>query len=84
MPYTPCAPTHYILQTNQEPPSNTLQPIPKHRVGQGRAGIRRKPRVALPIPEGNQKPPLPIPKPKPREVIPKSEPVNQSQGSILP
>ena len=44
-------PTHHIPQTNQEPPTNTLPPIPKPRVGQGRAGIRRKPRVALPIPE---------------------------------
>ena len=50
-------PTHYILLTIQDLPSNTLPPIPKPRVGQGRAGIRRKPRVALPIPEGNQMPP---------------------------
>ena len=77
-------PTQYIPQTNQEQPSNILPPIPKPRVGQGRAGIRRKPRVALPIPEVNQMPPLPILMPKPREVIPLSEPANQSQGSILP
>ena len=69
-------PTHHIPRTNQELPSNTLPPIPKPRVGKGRAGIRRKLRVALPIPEGNQMPPPPIPKPKPREVIPLSEPVN--------
>ena len=77
-------PTHYIPQTNQELPTNTLPPIPKPRVGQGRAGIRRKPRVALPIPEGNQMPLPPISKPKPREMIPLNEPVTQSQGSILP
>ena len=50
-------------KTNQELPSNTLLPIPKPRVEQGRAGIRRKPRVAPPIPEGNQMPPPPIQKP---------------------
>ena len=40
--------------------------------------------MALPITEGNQMPALPIPKPKPREIIPLTEPVTQSQGSILP
>ena len=76
--------THHIPQTNQESPSKTLPPIPKHRIGQGRARIRRKPRVPPPIPEGNQMPPPPIPKPKPREMIPLNEPVTQSQGCILP
>ena len=74
---------HHILHTNQELPTNTLPPIPKPRIGQGRAGIRRKPRVTLPIPESNQMPAPPIPKPTPREVIPLNELVTQSQGSIL-
>ena len=77
-------PSHHIPQTNQEPPTNTLPPISKPRIGQGRAGIRRKPRLALPIPDDNQMPAPPIPKPKPREIIPLTAPVTQSQGSILP
>ena len=77
-------PTHHIPQANQEPSSNTLPPIAKPRVGQGRAGIRRMPRETLPIPVDNQSPPSPIPKPKPREMISLNEPVTQSQGSILP
>ena len=75
-------PIHHIPHTNQELP-NTLPPIPKPRIGQGRAGIRRKPRVAPPIPESNQMPAPPIPKPTPRKVIPLTVPVTQSQGSIL-
>ena len=76
----PChlRPKHHTPQTNQEPP------IPKPRVGQGRARIRRKPSVALSIPEGYQVPSPPILKPKPREIIPLNEPVTQSQGSFLP
>ena len=77
-------PMCHIPHANQELPTNTLPPIPKPRTGQGRAGIRRKPRVALHIPESNQMPAPPIPKPTPKEVIPLTEPVTQSQGSILP
>ena len=75
---------HHIPHTNQEPPTNKLPPIPKPRIGQGRAGIRKKPRVALPIPESNQIPALPMPNPTPKKVIPLTELVTQSQGSILP
>ena len=46
-------PIHHIPHTNQEPPTNPLPPIPKLRIGQGRAGIRRKLRVDLPISEDN-------------------------------
>ena len=57
-------PTYHIPQANQELPTNTLLPIPKPIIEQGRAGIRRKPGVAPPIPEGNQTPAPPILKPK--------------------
>ena len=77
-------PIHNIPNTDQGPPTNTLPPIPKPRIGQGRAGIRRKPKVALPIPESSQMSVPPIPKPTPRAVIPLTEPVTQSQGSTLP
>ena len=86
-PITPAChlrPIHHIPHTNQELPTNTLPPIPKPRIGQGKAGIRSKPRVAPPVPESKQMPFLPIPEPTPREAIPLTELVTQSQGSILP
>ena len=43
-------PIHHIPQRDQEPPTNALLPVPKPTLGQGRAGIRRKPKVAPPIP----------------------------------
>ena len=77
-------PIHQIPHTDQGLLTNTLPPIPKPRIGQGRAGIRRKPKVALPIPENSEMSVLPIPNPTPRAVIPLTEPVTQSQGSTLP
>ena len=36
---------HYTPHTDQIPPMNAVPPVPKPRIGQGRAGIRRKPKV---------------------------------------
>ena len=58
--------------------------MPKPRIGQGRAGIRRKPKVTPPIPKTTQKPTLPMPVTTPKTVQPLTEPVTQSQDSILP
>ena len=77
-------PIHHIPHTNQRPPTNAMPPVPEPRIGQGRAGIRRKPKVALPIPKVIQTPTLPMPMPAPRTVLPLTEPVTQSQDSILP
>ena len=60
-----------------------MPPIPKPRIGQGRAGIRRKPRVTLPIPKPIQTPAPPIPTPAPRAVQPLAEPVAQSQERTI-
>ena len=45
-------PTHQVQSIDQGPPTNVLPPLPKPRVGQDRAGIRRKPnpKIASPIP----------------------------------
>ena len=51
-------PTHHIPHTDQRLPTNALPPLPKPRIGQGRAGIRRKPKVALSIPKVIQAPTL--------------------------
>ena len=76
-------PIHYIPHTDEGPPTNELPPIPKPRTGQGRVGIKRKPKVAPPMPEVSETPALPIPKPTPRAVLPLTELVTQSQGSTL-
>ena len=77
-------PIHHIPHTDQRLPTNAMPPVPKPRIGQGRAGIRRKPKVAVPIPKVIQIPTLPMPMPAPRTVLSLTEPVTQSQGSILP
>ena len=77
-------PIHHIPHTDQRLPTNAMPPVPKPRIGQGRAGITRKPKVALPIPKVIQMPTLPMPMPAPRTVLPLTEPLTQSQGSILP
>ena len=56
-------PIHHIPHTDQRLPTNALPPVPKPRIGQGRAGIRRKPQVASPIPKVIQTPTLPMPTP---------------------
>ena len=56
-------PAHHTPSTDQGPPINAMPPLTKPRVGQGRAGIRRKPKVTLPIPKPIQIPIPPIPKP---------------------
>ena len=77
-------PIHHIPHTDQRPPTNAMPPVPKPRMGQGRAGIRRKLKVALPITKVIQTPTLPMPMPGPRTVQPLTESVTQSQDSILP
>ena len=76
-----------ICQTqpiNKGLPTNIVPPVPKARIEQGRAGIRRKPRVTLPTPKPIQTPTPPIPTPAPRAVQSLPEPVVQSQERTLP
>ena len=75
---------HHTPHTDQRPPTNTVPPLPKPRIGHGRAGIRRKTKVIQPIPKPIQMLTPPIPMPTPRTVQPLTEPVTQSQDSILP
>ena len=77
-------PIHQIPHTHQRPPTSAIPPVQKPRIGQGRTGIRRKPKVAPPIPKVIQTPTPPMPMPAPRTVLPLTEPVTQSQGCILP
>ena len=61
-----------------------MHPVLKPRIGQDRAGIRRKTKITLPIPKTIQKPTLSMPVLTPRTAQPLTEPVAQSQESILP
>ena len=76
-------PVHHLPSTDQRLPTNAV-PLPKPRIGQGRAGIRRKAMVTLPIPKPIQTPTPPITKPAPRTAQPLPEPVTQSQDSTVP
>ena len=59
------------------PPTDKRQPIPKPRLGQGRAGIRRKSRIVLPTQ-------MSIQTPVPIAVQSLPEPVIQSQERVQP
>ena len=61
-------PTPLTQPVDQGLPTSIVPPIPKPRIEQGRAGIRRKPKVTLPIPKPIQTPAPPIPTPAPRAV----------------
>ena len=77
-------PIHHTPHTDQRPPINAMPPKPIPRIGQGRAGIRRKPWVTPLVPKPTQVPTPPIPKPAPRTVQPLTEPITQPQDSKLP
>ena len=64
-------------------PTSIVQPVSKPRIGQGRAGIRRKTKVALPTPKPIQTPAPPKPVPAPRVVQSLPKPVVQSQERTL-
>ena len=66
----PSLPTHSTPPTNLVQPVDKglpTQPIPKPRIGQGRAGLRRKVRTNQPIPLPKQVLAQPIPTPAPKE-----------------
>ena len=65
-------------------PTSIVPPISKPRIGQGRAAVRRKPKVAPPTPKPTQTPAPPIPIPPQEQCNPLHEPVIQSQERTLP
>ena len=76
-------PIHQAQSIDQRLPTNVVPPLPKPRIGQGRAGIRRKPKITPPIPKPIQTPTPPIPTPAPRVAQPLPDPVVQSHGCML-
>ena len=70
----------FPIQTiNKETPTH---PTPKPRIGQGRAGPRRKVNTHQPVPLPQQLPTQPITKHIQKVVISLPEPINQSQGQV--
>ena len=57
-------------------------PIPKPRIGQGRAGLRRKVNTLQPIPLPCQLPIQPVTKHVQKAVVPLPEPINQLQSHV--
>ena len=57
-------------------------PIPKPRIGQGRAGLRRKVKAPLPIASPHPLPIQPITEHDSRTAMPLPEPTNQSQSHV--
>ena len=77
-------PTCHLRPVHHLPPTNAVPSIPKPRAGQGRAGIRRKEKVTLPISKPSQTPTPSITKPGPRSTQALTEPVTQSDDSTTP
>ena len=83
----PTLPSHSTPSTNLAQPINKrlpTHPIPKPRIGQGRAGMRRKIRTHQPIPLPKQLLAQPIPTPAQKEAPSLPEPIVQSQESVQP
>ena len=57
-------------------------PIPRPRIGQGRAGLRRKIKAPLPIASPHPLPVQPITEHDSRTAVPLPEPINQSQSHV--
>ena len=60
----------------------SIYPIPKPRIGQGRAGLRRKFKTHQPIPLPKQMPAQPVTTPVPKAAPSLPEPVAQLQESV--
>ena len=83
----PTLPMHSIPPTNLAQPVDKgppTHPIPKPRIGQGRAGLKRKIRTNQPIPLPKQMLAQPIPTPAPKEALSLPEPTVQSQENVQP
>ena len=83
----PTLPMHSIPPTNLAQPVDKgppTHPIPKPRIGQGRARLKRKIRTNQPIPLPKWMLAQPIPTPAPKETLSLPEPTAQSQESVQP
>ena len=72
----PSLPIHSV---DKGPPTH---PIPKPRIGQGRARLRRKVKIHQPIPLPQQKPAQPVVTHVPKTLLPLPEPITKSQVDV--
>ena len=79
LPTQSIPPTHTTQPVDKGPPTH---PIPKPRIGQGRAGLRRKVKAPLPIASPHPLPVQPITEHDLRTAVPLPEPTNQSQSHV--
>ena len=80
-------PMHSILPTSLTQPFGKglpTNPIPKPRIGRGRAGLKRKIRTNLSVPLPKWTIVQPIQTPAPKETLSLPEPIVQSQGNVKP
>ena len=84
LPSLPACSTPPVNLTQPIDKGLPTHPIPKPRIGQGRAGMRRKIRTNQPIPLPKQMLAQPIPTPAPKEAPSLPEPIVQSQESVQP
>ena len=75
---------HLLIQHNPLTKGPPTHPIPKPRIGQGRAGMRRKIRTNQPISLPKQMLAQPISTPAPKEALSLPEAIIQSQESVQP
>ena len=75
---------HQTQNVDKGPPTNRVAPVPKPRIGQGRAGHRRKTKAITPTSTPIQTSAPAIPTPVPRTVQSLPEPVVQSQERTQP
>ena len=72
-------PTHTTQPIDKGPPTH---PIPKPRIGQGRAGLRRKVKPPLPIASPHPLPVQPMTEHNSKTALQLPEPTNQSQSHV--
>ena len=70
-----------IQTVDKGPPTH---PIPRPRIGQGRARLKRKVRALQPISSLHQLPAQPITEHVSKTAMPLPEPTNQSQSQVMP
>ena len=81
LPMHSIPPTSLTQPVDKGPPTH---PTPKPRIGQGRAGLKRKIRTNQPVPLPKQTIAQPIKTPTPKEALSLPEPTVQSQEKVQP
>ena len=77
-----CIPPNSLTQPIDKGP--TTHPIPKPRIGQGRAGLKRKIRTNQPVPSPKWTIAQPMQTPAPKEAFSLPEPIVLSHGKVQP